>query len=51
MNLNFLIKEIKKLNSIIEEKPKEPVMNVQDKEGNVKQTTIVIQRKKRGCAC
>jgi len=48
---NVLIEELKKLNSIIEEKPKEPVMNVQDKEGNVKQTTIVIQRKKRGCAC
>ena len=48
---NVLIAELQKLNAIIEEKPKEPVMIVQDKEGNVKHTTIQIKRKKRHCAC
>ncbi len=31
---------ITKINGIIEEKPKEPVMIVKDKEGNVNHTTI-----------
>ncbi len=54
---NTLIEELQKLNSKIEEKPqeikepKEPVMNIQDNTGKVSPTTVVIQRKKRGCAC
>ena len=48
---NLLIQELQKLNSIIEEKPKEPIMNIKDQEGNVKPTTIVIKRKKRSCPC
>ena len=48
---NILIAELQKLNAIIEEKPVEPVMNIQDKGGNVKQTTVVIKRKKKHCAC
>ena len=54
---NALIEELQKLNSKIEEKPKEikevkePIMNVQDNTGKVVQTAVVVQRKKRGCAC
>ena len=54
---NALIEELQKLNSKIEEKPKEikevkePIMNVQDNTGKVVQAAVVVQRKKRGCAC
>ena len=54
---NALIEELQKLNSKIEENPKEikevkePIMNVQDNTGKVVQTAVVVQRKKRGCAC
>ena len=50
---NVLIAELQKLNSLIEEKPIVPVMKVQDKEGNVKQTTtyIIQRKKKKNCAC
>ncbi len=51
MDKNILIQELQKNNSQVEEKPKEPVMNVKDKEGNVKPTIITIKRKKRSCAC
>ena len=51
MDKNILIQELQKNNSQVEEKPKEPVMNVKDKEGNVKPTVITIKRKKRSCAC
>ena len=49
---NALIEELQKLNSSIEEKPKEPVMNVKDDKGNTQQIKIIIEKKKkRGCAC
>ena len=33
-------------NSSIEEKPKEPVMNVKDDKGNTQQIKIIIEKKK-----
>ena len=48
---NTLIDELKKLNCKTEEKPKEPIMNIKDEEGNVKSTKIIIRRKKKNCAC
>ena len=49
---NALIEELQKLNTSIEEKPKEPVMNVKNERGNTKQIKIIIEKKKkRGCAC
>ena len=36
----------------MEEKPKEPVMNVKNERGDTKQIKIIIEKKKkRGCAC
>ena len=49
---NVLIEELQKLNTLSEEKPKEPVMNVKDNRGNTQQIRITIEKKKkRHCAC
>ena len=48
---NTLIEELKNLNCKTEEQPKEPIMNIKDEKGEVKQTKIIIKRKKKNCAC
>ena len=50
---NVLIEELQKLNSLTEDKPKEPIMNVKDETGNTQQIRIIIEnkKKKKHCAC
>ena len=50
---NVLIEELQKLNSLTEDKPKEPIMNVKDEAGNTQQIRIIIEnkKKKKHCAC
>ena len=48
---NTLIEELKNLNCKTEEQPKEPIINIKDEKGEVKQTKIIIKRKKKNCAC
>ena len=50
---NILIEELQKLNSLTEDKPKEPIMNVKDESGNTQQIRIIIEnkKKKKHCAC
>mgnify|MGYP002622030440 CR=1 FL=1 len=51
INKNNLIEELQKINSITEEKPKEPVMNIKDNKGNTNEVKIIINKKKSHCPC
>ncbi len=51
INKNILIEELQKLNSITEEKPKEPIMNIKDNQGNTKEIKIIYKKKKSHCPC